>query len=158
MIGRRVFVYGCIAAASLAAPAIASAQLPNSYKTPGAVSKAKMDQVCKGDYTASVKPVAGWQRSEALERYGVRPDGFSGELDHLVPVSLGGSNDPDNLWPFHANGTFTLAAKQDLAAKLRDMVCAGKMSLKDAQDAFRKDWTKAYTQHVTAVNAPGGQN
>jgi hypothetical protein len=35
------------------------------------------------------------------------------------------------------------------------MVCAGKMSLKDAQDAFRKDWTKAYRQQVAALNAPG---
>mgnify|MGYP003694654361 CR=1 FL=1 len=39
------------------------------------------------------------------KRYGVRPEGFSGELDHLVPISLGGSNDPDNLWPFHAQAT-----------------------------------------------------
>ena len=156
MIGRRLFVYGCIAAGTLAAPAIAVAQLPNNYKTPGAVTKAKMDQVCKADYASAAKPIAGWQKNEALERYGVRADGFTGELDHLVPVSLGGSNDPDNLWPFHASGSFNLAAKQALAAKLHELVCAGKISLKDAQDAFRKDWTKAYTQHMNALNA-GGQ-
>src|SRR5262245_34642729 len=157
MIGRRLFVYGCIAASSLAAPAIALAQLPNNYKTPGAVTKAKMDQICKADYAAAVKPVAGWQKNEALERYGVRVDGFAGELDHLVPVSLGGSNDPDNLWPFHASGSYDLAANQALAARLPDMVCAGKLSPKDAQDAFKKDWTKAYTTHMTTLNAPGGQ-
>ena len=71
-----------------------------------------------------------------------------------MPVSLGGSNDPDNLWPFRAGGAFTLEAKQALASKLQGQVCAGKLSLKDAQDAFRKDWTLAYQVHMKAANAP----
>jgi hypothetical protein len=147
-------IYGFTAACALAIPAIALAQLP-SYKTPGATTKVKTEQVCAADFGASAKPIAGWQRTEALERYGVRQDGFTGEIDHLIPVSLGGSNDPDNLWPFHGSGSYTFAAKQALAAKLHDLVCSGKMSLKDAQDAFRKDWTKSYQQHIGAMNAPG---
>jgi hypothetical protein len=149
-----MLVCGCLAAAALAAPSIATAQRPSSYKTPGATAKVKMDQLCAPGFAASLKPVSNWQRTEALERYGLRSDGFSGELDHLVPVSLGGSNDPDNLWPFHASGTFTLEAKQALASKLQGLVCTGKLSLKDAQDAFRKDWTLAYQVHIKAVNAP----
>ena len=154
MIGRRLFLYGCLTAGALAAPSIATAQQP-SYKTPGAAAKVKMEQLCAPDFAASLKPVSNWQRREALERYGVRPEGFSGDLDHVVPAVLGGTNDPDNLWPFHASGSYTLEAKQALAIKLHDMVCAGSMSLKDAQDAFRKDWTKAYQRHMTALNAPG---
>jgi len=30
------------------------------------------------------------------------------------------------------------------------------LSLKDAQNAFKKDWTKAYKQYAAALNAPGG--
>ena len=153
---RKSCVYGALAASLAALPAMALAQQPSSYKTPGATTKAKSTQICTADYAASVKPVAGWQRTEALERYGIRPDSFSDELDHLVPVALGGSNDPDNLWPFRGSGELTIDAKNALAAKLRDMVCGGKMSLKDAQDAFRKDWTKAYRQHMGTLNAPGG--
>ena len=156
MIGKRPLVYGCLVAGLLAAPSIATAQLP-SYKTPGATAKVKMEQLCAADFATSQKPVANWQRNEALERYGVRPEQFSGELDHLVPVALGGSNDPDNLWPFRGNGAFTFSAKQALGLKLHDKVCAGKMSLKDAQDAFRKDWTLAYRVHVTGLNAAGSQ-
>jgi hypothetical protein len=89
-----------------------------SYKTPGATAKVKMEQLCAADFATSQKPVANWQRNEALERYGVRPEQFSGELDHLVPVALGGSNDPDNLWPFRGNGAFTFSAKQALGLKL----------------------------------------
>ena len=153
MIGRRMLVCGCFAAA-LAAPSIAMAQRPSTYKTPGATAKVKMEQLCAPDFAQSVKPVSAWQRSQALERYGLRADGFSGELDHLVPVSLGGSNDPDNLWPFHASGVFTLEAKQALASKLQGLVCARKLSLKDAQDAFRKDWTMAYQVQMKPLNAP----
>ena len=155
MMGVKTGVFGFAAACVLALPAGAAAQLPKSYNTPGATVKAGHAQICAADFATSVKPVAGWQRTTALERYGLRPESFSGELDHLVPVSLGGSNDPDNLWPFHANGSFTLDAKNALAAKLRDQVCAGKLSLKEAQDAFKKDWTKAYSAHMTTLNAPG---
>ena len=154
MIRPRMLVCGWIAAATLAAPSIAVAQRPSNYKTPGATARVKMEQLCAPDFAASLKPASDWQRNQALERYGLRPEGFSGELDHLVPVSLGGSNDPDNLWPFHASGVFTLEAKQALASKLLGMVCARKLSLKDAQDAFRKDWTLAYQVHMKAVNAP----
>jgi hypothetical protein len=149
-----MLVCGWIAAVALAAPSIATAQLPSSYKTPGATAKVKMDQLCAPGFAGSLKPVSNWQRSEALGRYGLRPEAFSGELDHLVPASLGGSNDPDNLWPFRASGTFTLEAKQALASKLQGLVCSGKLSLKDAQDAFRKDWTLAYQVQMKPVNAP----
>jgi hypothetical protein len=154
MIGRRLLIYGCIVSGTLAAPSIATAQRP-SYKTPGATAKVKMDQLCAADFPTSMKPVANWQRTEALGRYGIRSEDFSGDLDHLVPVSLGGSNDPDNLWPFRASGTFTFEAKQALEVKLHEMMCAGKISLKDAQEEFRRDWTKAYQRHMTEMNAPG---
>ena len=152
----RLWTRGAVAACVLALPAVAAAQLPNSYNTPGAVAKADTKQICAAGYEDSVKPVAGWQKAAALEKYGIRPESFNGELDHLVPVSLGGSNDPENLWPIHAQGDFTPAAKARLAATLKTLVCSGKMSLKDAQNAFKKDWTKAYKQYSSALNAPGG--
>jgi hypothetical protein len=155
MMAGKACVSGFAAACALALPMAALAQVPSNYRTPGATVKANSTLICTADYAASVKPVANWQRNEALVRYGIRPEGFTGDLDHLVPVALGGSNDPDNLWPFHGEGDFTLEAKNALAQRLRDMVCTNKMSLKDAQDAFKKDWTKAYRQHMTALNAPG---
>ena len=152
----RVCARGVLAACVLALPAIAAAQLPNSYATPGATTKATVKEICAAGYEGSVKPVASWQKTAALEKYGIRPESFNGDLDHLVPVALGGSNDPENLWPIHAAGDLTPEAKERLADKLKLMVCDGKMSLKDAQNAFKKDWTKAYKQYASALNAPGG--
>jgi hypothetical protein len=133
-------------------PAIAFAQLPNGLKTTGAKTKANQTQVCAADYIASVEPVKAWQRSQALANYGRRDDD-TGALDHLIPLGLGGSNEPDNLWPQPDNKEMGIAAKDELEAKLRTLVCDSKtMSLKDAQDAIRKNWIKAYDKYVKNAN------
>lgn len=154
---RRTCVRGVAVACAIALPAMASAQLPNNLQTPGAASKVDVKKLCAADFESSVKPATDWQKAEALSRYGLRPEKFDGALDHVVPVALGGTNDPDNLYPFHAQGEFTAAAKQELEAKLHDLVCSGKMSVKQAQDVFKKDWTKGYKQYIQAMNAPGGE-
>ena len=138
----------CAAAVAIGIPAVAAAQLPSSFQTPGAKGKANEAQICAADFEASVKPIAKWQRDQALERYGKRPEDFTGELDHLIPISLGGTNDPDNLWPLPANKDLGPAQKKELDLKLHQLVCDHTLRLKDAQDAIRKDWVKAYNQYV----------
>jgi len=135
----------------LGVPAIAAAQLPSAFQTPGAKSKANEAQVCAADFEASVKPVAKWQREQALEKYGKRPEDFTGELDHLIPVSLGGTNDPENLWPLPASKDMGPEQKKELDLKLHQLVCDKTLTLKAAQDAIRKDWVKAYNQYVKGV-------
>ncbi len=95
-----------------------------------------------------MKPVASHQRNEALKRYGRDMSTFPGELDHLIPVSLGGSNDADNLWPMPDNKEYGIAAKRELEKTLHQMVCDKTITLKVAQDAIRKDWVKAYDKYV----------
>ena len=136
------------AAALIGVPSYAAAQLPSSFQTPGAKSKATEAQVCAADFEASVKPMAKWQREQALERYGKRPEDFTGDLDHLIPISLGGTNDPDNVWPLPANKDMGPEQKKALDLKLHEMVCAKTITLKAAQDAIKKDWVKAYNEYV----------
>jgi len=136
------------AAAVIGTPGSAAAQLPSAFQTPGAKTRASEAQVCAADFEASVKPIAKWQRDQALERYGKRPEDFTGDLDHLIPVSLGGSNDPENLWPLPSNKDMGPEQKRALDLKLHELVCNKTIKLKDAQDAIRKDWVKAYNQYV----------
>ena len=75
-------------------------------------------------------------------------DSITGELDHLIPISLGGTNDPENLWPLPENKDMGPAQKKALDLKLHQMVCDKTIKLKDAQDAIKKDWVKAYNQYV----------
>jgi hypothetical protein len=129
-------------------PSVSFAQLPNSVHTVGTKTKVNEAQVCAPDYMASVKPVESWQRSRALAKYGRRDD-YAGPLDHLIPVELGGSNEPENLWPQAEQKEYGFAAKNELEVKLRELVCTSKtLSLKDAQDAIRKNWVKAYDKYV----------
>ena len=139
------------ASAIIGVPAFAAAQLPSSFQTPGSKGKANEAQVCAADFEASVKPVAKWQRDQALERYGKRPEDFTGDLDHLIPVSLGGTNDPENLWPIASNKDMGPEQKKALDVKLHQLVCDKTITLKVAQDAIKKDWVKAYAQYVTGA-------
>ena len=67
------------------------------------------------------------------------------EFDHLIPRSLGGADDIRNLWP----QPWKEAKRKDvLEVKLGRLVCAGTISLVDAQHAIATDWTKAYRQYV----------
>ena len=138
-----------IATALLTAiPALALAQRPSKDNTPGDKTKATETQLCAPDYETTMKPIAGWQRSEALTRYGKRVNDETIQLDHLIPVSLGGSHDPDNLWPIPDNKEYGIAAKRELDARLHQLVCDKTLPLKTAQDAIRKDWVKAYDEYV----------
>ena len=121
------------AAALVGVPSYAAAQLPSSLQTPGNKGKANEVQICAADFEASVKPMAKWQHDQALERYGKRPEDFTGELDHLIPISLGGTNDPDNLWPLPANKDMGPADRMSL--RLHLAVCDACNKLK-AQFVF----------------------
>src|SRR3954447_22449414 len=125
-------------AAVIGVPAFAAGQLARSVQSPGGKGKADDAHVCAGDFEASAKPIAKWQRDQALERYGKRPEDFTGDLDHLIAVSLGGSNDPDNIWPLPPNKDMGPEQKKALDLKLHELVCNQTIKLKDAQDAVRK--------------------
>ena len=61
------------AAVVIGVPGLAAAQLPSSFQPPGNKGRANEAQVCAAGFEASVKPIAKWQRDQALERYGKRP-------------------------------------------------------------------------------------
>jgi len=71
--------------------------------------------------------------------YGIPPDTPS-ELDHLVPLELGGSNDVTNLWP--EVGSIP-NAKDEVENTLHSWVCSGKMTLIQAQTEIAGDWQSA---------------
>jgi hypothetical protein len=81
------------------------------------------------------------------------------ELDHLVPLELGGGDSMDNIWSQCGPSDVVLKARyfkqKDLVESyLADQVRAGTMDLKTAQRAIARD----YTQFVEAAKqrCPGG--
>ena len=91
------------------------------------------------------------RHDEVLKRYGLPPGTHPDyEIDHLIPLCLGGSDDPSNLWPQpkrRIEATWNAEAKDRLERFMCDMVCGGQLDIATAQEAFAKDWIAAYHKH-----------
>jgi hypothetical protein len=78
-------------------------------------------------------------------------DGVGGcEIDHLISLELGGSNDIGNLWPQPYFNDCNAHQKDLLENKLHELVCDADDSipLAEAQLAISTDWISAYTKYV----------
>jgi hypothetical protein len=70
------------------------------------------------------------------------------ELDHVIPLDLGGAPlDRKNLQLQAWGGSCNARQKDALEVKLSRMVCVGEMTLEAAQDEISVDWREAYELH-----------
>ena len=71
------------------------------------------------------------------------------EEDHLIALNVGGNpTDERNLWPESRKSERNAAKKDQLEFALYKLVCKGKVSLKEAQDAYRNNWIDSYKKYV----------
>ena len=127
--------------------------LPNNTLTPGVVNKgATKDMICTPGYSSSVRHVTQKTKDFVYKQYGIvyhQPGDY--EIDHLISLELGGSNDQKNLWPqSYKTQPWNAHVKDKLENKLHDMVCDGELELQDAQDMIAKDWVGAYCKIFNA--------
>src|SRR4051794_8031273 len=74
--------------------------VPNPRLTPGDVLTTDLETIKEPNYSRSVRNVSHAEKRAVALRYGIRPSQLDGcEVDHLIPLSLGGSNTIENLWP-----------------------------------------------------------
>ena len=67
------------------------------------------------------------------------------ELDHLIPLELGGCPDCEaNLWPEPRNVFPGASEKDEVESYLHAQVCSGAMPLAEAQRAIAADWYAVY--------------
>jgi hypothetical protein len=74
--------------------------LPDPKLTPGDTFEVTAQDVCVPGYAKKVRAVPAWLKRQAYAEYGIT--GYKTgdyEVDHLIPLSLGGSNSIRNLWP-----------------------------------------------------------
>ena len=145
-----------LAAAPAAVPAAApstchlrdNGQLPDLRCTPGAtdprVTQAMIySTICVSGYTATVRPPESvterFKYDVSWPEYGI-PSYDHGELDHLIPLELGGSSAAANLWP--EIGPLP-NPKDPVENALNHAVCSGRVSLRAAQRAIAADWLTA---------------
>lgn len=134
-------IHLALLAYSVAAGCTARGLLPDPACTPGAMALVERAAVC-GSSSRSRRHVSSLTRRLVLVSYGVAPaDAHLYELDHLVPLELGGSNDPDNLWPEPIEQA-RLKDHAENAARRRVCGLRPTETLTQAQQGFATDWTK----------------
>jgi len=106
--------------------------------------------VCSSGWATRHRDVTAAQYREVYAAYGLsypQPAGAY-ELDHLVPLSLGGDNADANLWPETASGDHGWQQKDQLEVRLHDLVCRGQLDLATAQRSIASDWYAAWQRYV----------
>ena len=141
----------CVMAGTLAAMHVLGvtqrAIRPDPTLTPGVVSAASVGDICAAGYAHRVRNVPVAVKRQALAEYGIVPlTGERFEIDHLVPLELGGANDIKNLWPQPMAGDWTAGDKDKLENALHGDVCAGREPLAQAQQEIRTDWIGTYVR------------
>jgi hypothetical protein len=127
--------------------------LPDPVCTPGAADQAVTQAniastICVSGYTTRVRPPVSYTeplKRDLMARYGASGPPSSYELDHLVPLEVGGAPaSVHNLWP-EASGTHPGSKDKDrLENLLHDQVCGGRVALADAQRMFEQSWVQAW--------------
>jgi hypothetical protein len=122
--------------------------------TPGATANISVKQLCsKAFHTGSERDVTESTKKAVCEEYGLKPSQCTGaklEIDHLISLEIGGSNDITNLWPQPYLPKPGAKEKDILENTLHRLVCAGKMKLLDAQQCISSDWIEC-SQRVSAL-------
>jgi hypothetical protein len=150
-----------------AAVSATGAPLPDPSCTPGAIDAAVTQDnlsvtLCRpGGYTASVRPPERLTRpfkAAALRAYAERGSMSGYELDHLVPLEVGGSSDTRNLWPEPDDRPSAGVAnsKDPVESRLHALVCAAVtggpyLPLATAQRLIAADWSTALARARAAL-------
>jgi hypothetical protein len=143
--------------------------LPDRDCTPGATNKTLTLAVLtdSGFRTACLrdKATSSSKKQNTYAWYGIdKPAQNTGqsqvcELDHLIPLYLGGADTLDNIWPQCGPDSATLnnrffKQKDKVELYLGEQVRSGALGLTEAQNGIAKNWTK----YVKAANAYCSKN
>ena len=117
---------------------------PDRRCSPGAYY-AKMTKavLCSPSFrTGSVRDVPQSVKFDVEREYGMtpRPYGSTLEIDHIVSLEIGGSNDIANLFPEQVRPSPGYRVNDKLENKLHDLVCDGAMTLRAAQRGIVTSW------------------
>ncbi len=133
----------------------AHAVLPDPKLTPGDVFVgATKDDICTPGWASEHRHVTESDRDRVYAEYRRTRGPGCCEIDHLVPLELGGSNDIKNLWPQPDEPRPGDAEKDQLENTLHELVCKGEMPLADAQKCIESNWVTCWEKYVVPRYGP----
>jgi hypothetical protein len=111
---------------------------PDPTLTPGVVRDLTVQQVCSTKWGKDRRHVTLAMRQDVFRRYGVDwAKHRLYEVDHLIPRELGGDDALENLWVQIWTGPLGAHAKDKAENAAHRAVCAGTLSLENAQAQMR---------------------
>jgi hypothetical protein len=135
---------------------------PDAARTPGATNPEitqdnVRETICNPRWsTKSIRPPSSYTNRLKVEQ--IREYGYSDstlkdyEEDHFIPLELGGNPaDPRNLWPEPFDTSILDGGahnKDKVENYLHAEVCAGSLTLEQAQREITEDWYRVYTTSV----------
>jgi hypothetical protein len=136
---------------------------PNAKLTPGdTFPGVTADDICTPGWTTDHRHVTEEMRAQVYAEYDRTEGPNCCEVDHLVPLELGGSNDMKNLWPQPYSCAYRQSCpvydprpgageKDQLENELHRLVCHGKMTLADAQRCIASDWVACWDKYMLPI-------
>ena len=117
--------------------------MPNPRLTPGAVQSSDTAAICTPGWASAHRDVSYQTKDAVAAEYGISSrSGY--EIDHLIPLELGGANTVANLWPEPYNSQYGAIEKDGLEDWLHEQVCNGNTSLAAAQHEIATNWYTAW--------------
>jgi hypothetical protein len=97
-------------------------------------------------HTSTIRNVPQSEKFAVETEYGLKPGHYGGslEIDHIVSLELGGSNDIANLYPERLNAGPGYRVKDRLENKTHSLVCAGGITLHASQVGIATNWQVLY--------------
>jgi hypothetical protein len=133
--------------------------IPDPAYTPGVSRLMTVETMCTTRWGTDRRFVTTLMRRRVFANYrligdedesqGCKVDhaGRRYELDHLVPRSLGGADDVNNLWPQCYSGPWNAVLKDRLEVRAGKELCAGHIDQQQAHEMFTTDWRDAYRRY-----------
>lgn len=118
--------------------------MPDRRCSPGAYyGRLTRAVICSvGFRTGTIRNVPQAEKFAVEREYGMAASyyGRSIEIDHIVPLELGGSNSIANLFPEPGSGSADYHLKDVLENRAKARVCEGRLALAAARRGFATDW------------------
>ena len=116
---------------------------PDPVLTPGTVIRGiDTKTTCHNGYARLARHVSKHLKTEVMKRYKLDPaTQHLYEIDHFIPLNIGGTNDITNLWP---EPLASAHDKDKVEFFLYQEVCHSRMQIEDAQDQIKTDWVKVF--------------
>lgn len=137
---------------SKTANCLADRSLPDPDCTPGDVLATSTEEVCVKGYSNDVRNISKSTRTEVFTEYNIPYQNGEYEIDHLISLKLGGSNDISNLFPMKYDIIFGANSKNKFEDYLYNKVCNGEIPIEEAQFEISSNWLEYYKETSLIIN------